>query len=148
MRRAAIILAAMLLLAAGRATAAEILPVGQLPPLPVSFWTALDSEANAETVRSAYLRGFIEATRLWSHMKDSGQGAALGYLRLIQGMNLLQLSNLVRRVAEENPQLKDKMALTEAVTACVIRARTGQPLIDKKPPARPPAAPTPQAPAK
>jgi hypothetical protein len=148
MRRAAIILAAVLMLAsAGRATAAEILPVGQLPPLPVSFWTALDSEANAEIVRSAYLRGFIEATRLWGHMKDSGQGAALGYLRLIQGMNLLQLSNLVRRVAEENPQLKDKMALTEAVTACVIRARTGQPLIDKKP-AKPPAAPTPQAPAK
>jgi hypothetical protein len=105
-------------------------PIDQLEPLPLSFWSLSGAEGQDESVRSAYLRGFFEATQVWAAGKPQETNAAWRYLRLIQGMNLVQVSNLLHRLAKEHPQYRERLTLSEALTGCVVRARTGLPLLD------------------
>ncbi|MFH0810841.1 MAG: hypothetical protein V2A77_10315 [Pseudomonadota bacterium] len=131
---------------ANGAFAEEILPVERLQPLPLSFWVSLDSQSNAAAVRSAYLRGFFEATHVWAVTKPSQPSAPHKFLRLVQGVNLIQASNLLLRVYNEHPDMREKLTLSEALTSCLIRARAGLPLLEEegtagKTPPPPPAPP-------
>lgn len=110
--------------------AADVPPIDRLEPLPLSFWSLSGDEGQDEAVRSAYLRGFFEATEVWAAAKPQETNAAWRYLRLIQGMNLVQVSNLLHRLVKEHPQYRDRLTLSEALTGCVVRARTGLPLLD------------------
>jgi len=110
--------------------AAELAPVEQLEPLHLSFWSSLGAKGSEEDLRAAYLRGFFEATQLWAGVKPQQVNAPARYLKLIQGINLVQVSNLLGRLSSEYPQYRERLTLSEALTACVVRARMGEPLID------------------
>jgi hypothetical protein len=123
---------ALLIILGGSARAAELLPVERLEPLPLTLWVTLPpGSAGDDAVRSAYLRGFFEATHVWAAAKKDDANAAAKYLRLIQGVNLAQVSNLLRRVYDEYPQYRERLTLSQALTICVARARTGLPPLDE-----------------
>lgn len=113
------------------ALGADLPPIDRLQPLPLSFWTQEAGE-QAEAVRSAYLRGFFEATHVWAVARPQEDNPARRYLQLIQGMNLVQVSNLLHRLIKEHPRYADRLTLGEALTGCVVRARTGLPMLDEE----------------
>ena len=128
---AAVLMVALMVAASLEARAAELTPIDRLEPLPLSFWGLVEKRSDADAVRSAYLRGFFEATHIWAAATPE-QNAASKYLRLIQGMSIVQVANLLGRLSEEYPQYRDKLSLSEALTGCVVRARTGLPLLDEE----------------
>jgi hypothetical protein len=114
--------------------AVDLMSVDRLQPLPLSFWNVLAQEKDGgEAVRTAYLRGFFEATEIWAGVKPQETNTAYKYLRVLQGMNLVQVSNLVSRVWRDYPQYRDRLSLSQVMAACLIRARAGEgELIDDK----------------